>query len=84
MERVLRWPCASSAYVCIALCVCVIAFDGVVNFAHFAVQMRFNGNDDSACVDLRLFAVWIDFWVGPKLTERTFVLLRFALIWRCH
>ena len=43
---------------------------------HFAVQMHYNGDDGSACVDLRLFDACNGYWVGPKLTVRMFLLLR--------
>ena len=43
---------------------------------HFAVQMHYNGDDDSACVDLRLFDACNGYCIVPKPTARMFLLLR--------
>ena len=88
MERVSRWSCTNSAYVCIALCVwshLKVLLIGVWHsmrssfypHASFccpnALQWRW-----WLCVDLRLFDVWNGYWVGPKPTARTFSLLRLS------
>ena len=38
-------------------------------------MIHYNGNDNSARVDYRLFDIWNFYWVGPKSTARTFTLL---------
>ena len=48
-----------------------------------ALQIHYNGDDGSACVDLCSLNVWNGCHVGPGRTARTFVLLR-AWIWRCY
>ena len=80
MERVLCWPWINSAYVAF-LCVCLhwavlSVIDAVWgrNFTlmrYFAVRWQWR-----LCIDLRLLNVWNNGCrIGPKPTDRTFVLL---------
>ena len=85
MERVSRWPCTNSAYVCIALCVwshLKVLLIGVWHSMRSSFCPHASFRCPNAlqwrwwlCVDLRLFDVWNGYWVGPKPTARTFLLL---------
>ena len=78
MERMLCCPWTNSAYVCVAAC--VLELGGVIDNrcsirpSLGAVQIHYNGNDDSACVDLCPLNVWNGYHVGPGQTARTFAL----------
>ena len=82
MKRVSRRSCANSAYVCIALCVWLhlkVLSNGVWHSmrSSFCPFCCLNTPQWQwwLCVDLRLFDIWNGYWVCPKPTARTFLLL---------
>ena len=84
MKRFPSCPWTNSAYVCIV--VCALELGGVVDDRRCsmrsslrAVQIHYNGNDGSVCVDLCSLNVSNGCHVGPGRTARTFALLRVCL-----
>ena len=73
----------NSAYVCVAAC--AFELGSVVDdrcrmrSSLCAVQIHYNGDDGSACVDLYSLNVWNGCYVGAGQTARTFALLRLFL-----
>ena len=76
-------PWTNSAYVCVAAC--ALELTGVIDYqcsirsSLRALQIHYNGDDGSACVDLCSLNVSNGCHVGPGRTARTFELLRVCL-----